>query len=188
MKIVGLITEYNPFHNGHLYHLEKSKSITGCDYTVSVMSGNFLQRGEPALTDKWIRAKMAIDNGVDLVIELPTLYACQSAEFFAYGAIKLLDSLNVIDYVSFGSEVGSIKDLKKIASILVNEPKEFKDILRDTLKLGIAFPKARSQALKKYLTLKNITIDNVEDILNNPNNILGIEYIKALLKIDSKII
>ncbi|MFA5524763.1 MAG: nucleotidyltransferase family protein, partial [Tissierellales bacterium] len=130
MKVVGLITEYNPFHNGHLYHLNESKKRTNAEYSVAIMSGNFLQRGEPALVDKWTRAKMAIDNGVDLVIELPVVFACQSAEFFSYGAIKILDSLGIIDSICFGSELGDIKKLNYIADILHDEPDNYKMSLK----------------------------------------------------------
>ena len=104
-KVLGIIAEYNPFHNGHLYHLNKSKKLTNADFSVAVMSGNFIQRGEPALLDKWTRAKMAVLGGIDLVVELPTVYAISSAENFAFGAIKILNSMGVVDFVSFGSEL-----------------------------------------------------------------------------------
>lgn len=188
MKIVGLVTEYNPFHNGHKYHLNASKKITNCEYSVSVMSGNFLQRGEPALTDKWTRAKMAIDNGVDLVLELPTIFACQSAEHFAYGSIKLLDSLDVVDSVCFGSEWGNIDELSEISKILINEPDIFKVNLKSYLSKGYPFPKARSYGLLKYFESKNIFNNEIiQKILISPNNILAIEYLKALLKLKSNI-
>ena len=111
MKIVGLVVEYNPFHNGHLYHLNKSKEVTNATHSIAVMSGNFLQRGEPALFDKYTRAQIAVSNGVDLVVELPSLFACQSAEIFSHGAVALLNSLNCIDSICFGSEEGDIKIL-----------------------------------------------------------------------------
>jgi len=101
MKVVGLVTEYNPFHNGHLYHLEASKKETQSDYSIAVMSGHFLQRGEPAIIDKWSRAKAAVESGVDLVIEIPTLYACSSAEYFAYGSVYLLNALGMVDQICF---------------------------------------------------------------------------------------
>ncbi|MCR5720191.1 MAG: nucleotidyltransferase family protein, partial [Lachnospiraceae bacterium] len=106
MKALGIIAEYNPFHNGHRYHLEESKRISECDYTIVVMSGNFVQRGEPAFIDKFTRAKMALENGADVVLELPTLYSLSSAENFAMGAVTLLDKLNSVETVSFGSECG----------------------------------------------------------------------------------
>lgn len=187
MRIVGLITEYNPFHNGHKYHIEKAKLITNSEYTISVMSGNFLQRGEPALVDKWTRARMAIDNGVDLVIELPTIYACQSAEIFGYGAVEILNSIGIVDNLVFGSEIGDIDKLFSISKILVDEPHEFKKYLKKYLSKGLVFPKARSNAIIEYLNFSNKFIDNLEFILSNPNNILGIEYLKALIKTKSKI-
>lgn len=188
MKIVGLITEYNPFHNGHLYHLNESKKITNSEYSVAVMSGNFLQRGEPALVDKWTRAKMAIDNGVDLVIELPVIYACQSAEFFSFGAIKILDSLGIIDSVCFGSELGDIEKLDYIAEILNNEPDDYKEKLKLNLSLGYSYPKAREHALTDYIKQSDsLDLPVVSSIVSNPNNILSIEYLKSIKKIGSKI-
>src|SRR5690625_878561 len=122
MKTVALITEYNPFHYGHLYHLKESIKKTQATHSIAIMSSSFMQRGEPALIDKWTRTKMAINNGVDLVIELPFVYACQSAELFASGAIKILDALKVVNFLSFGSEEGRLKNLNTLADILVKEP------------------------------------------------------------------
>lgn len=188
MKIVGLITEYNPFHNGHKYHLEKSKELTNAEYSVAVMSGNFLQRGEPAIVDKWTRAKMAIENNVDLVLELPTFYSCQSAEYFAYGAVKLLDSLGVVDNICFGSEYGEIDILFRIAKVILEEPNSFVSHLKTSLSDGNPFHKARSYALSEYFK-NDTTVDNdlIEKVISSPNNILGIEYLKALIKINSNI-
>ncbi len=132
-KVLGIIAEYNPFHNGHLYHLEKSKKDTNSNYSVAVMSGNFTQRGSTALVDKWTRAQDAIRCGVDLVIELPTLYATSSAENFAEGAIKILDSLKVVDYISFGAETPDIEILDKFADVLYREPKEYQTLLSHEL-------------------------------------------------------
>ncbi|MBS4536093.1 nucleotidyltransferase [Clostridium sp. D2Q-14] len=182
MNIVGLITEYNPFHNGHKYHLKQSKHETKCDYSISIMSGNFVQRGEPAIIDKWHRAKMAIDSGVDLVLELPTIYSTMSAEFFAYGAVRLLNELNVVDFISFGSETNNIKSFDKIANILINETPIFKDTIKYHLNKGLSYPKARAKTLKKILNDTKII-----NILNNPNNILAIEYMKALKILNSSI-
>ncbi|ADH61054.1 protein of unknown function DUF795 [Thermoanaerobacter mathranii subsp. mathranii str. A3] len=182
MKILGIIVEYNPFHYGHLYHLQTSKELTKCDYTVAVMSGNFVQRGEPAIVDKWKRTMMALKAGVDLVIELPVVYATSTAENFAYGAVKLLDSLKIIDCISFGSEKGELSELIKIAEILLEEPIHYRKALKEYLKTGITFAKARELALKK------VTNNNeIEKILQTSNNILAIEYLKALKKIDSSI-
>ncbi|MTI69957.1 MAG: nucleotidyltransferase [Firmicutes bacterium] len=181
MNIVGLITEYNPFHNGHLHHFKLSKEVTNSSFSVCVMSGNFLQRGEPAIVDKWTRAKSAVDSGVDLVLELPTIYACQSAEYFSYGAIKLLDSLNIINSISFGSESGNLHLLKEIANVLSYETLDFKNHLKKSLSNGDPFPKARNYALKKSLD------KDVSEILLKSNNILAIEYLKALNKLKSNI-
>lgn len=185
MKITGLITEYNPFHLGHEFHINSSKQKTNCDYTICIMSGNFVQRGIPAIVDKWSRTKMALLGGVDLVLELPTIYSVSSAEYFAFGAISTLNSLNIVDNICFGSECGDVTTLKKIAEILVNEPLEFKKDLKEQLNLGLSFPKARSIAIEKYI--KNSNIDNIEHILNSSNNILAIEYCKSLFKLKSNI-
>ena len=142
MNITGIITEYNPFHLGHELHLKSSKEITNCDGVICVMSGNFVQRGLPALTDKWTRTKMALEAGVDLVVELPTLFATSSAEFFAFGAVSLLNSLNVVNNICFGSECGDIDLIKKLSEIIINEPPLFKEYLKDYLKEGLPFPKA----------------------------------------------
>lgn len=190
MNLLGLIVEYNPFHNGHLYHLNESKKITGATHTIAVMSGNFMQRGTPALLDKFTRAEMAVKNGVDLVVELPTLYACQSAEIFAHGGITLLNSLNCVNSVCFGSEIGDVEILYLISKILIEEPLKFKDALKNYLNEGFPFPKARSSALFDYINenkLYNTSEENLTEILNSPNNILGIEYIKSILKLNSSI-
>ena len=188
MKVLGLITEYNPFHNGHKYHLEKSLEKAGCDIAVCVMSGNFIQRGQPALINKWARTEMALKNGVDLVIELPVYYALASAEFFAFGAIKILDSLGIIDSVCFGSECGDIESLKLIANILVEQPESFRTELAKYLSQGLSFPKARSLALIDFFKGKSVlNANSIEQIIEQPNNILGIEYVKALTRLDSQI-
>lgn len=182
-KVLGIVCEYNPFHNGHLYHLEQSKKATGSNYVVAIMSGNFTQRGSTAIIDKWSRTEAALKCGVDLVIELPVLYATSSAENFADGAIHILDSLKVIDYLGFGSETSDIDTLNDIADILHKEPKIYKNILSDELKNGVSFPKARENALLMYLNDKN----KYSNVLSSPNNILGIEYIKSLKKYKSNI-
>lgn len=174
--ILGIISEYNPFHNGHLHHLEVSKKLTKTDFSVVVMSGNFVQRGDTSLVDKWVKAEMALKNGVDLVIELPTVYALSSAENFADGAIKILNSLGVVDYVSFGSEIGEIAPISDIAEVLYNEPKEFSTLIKAQLRSGLSYPKAREVAITQFFgSSKKYT-----DILKNPNNILGVEYLKAI--------
>lgn len=190
MNLLGLVVEYNPFHNGHKYHLEKSKEITNATHTVAIMSGSFLQRGEPALFDKYTRAEMAVKNGVDLVIELPTLYACQSAEIFSHGAVATLNSLNCVNSLCFGSEEGNIDILQTISEILVKEPSDFKITLKNFLDEGIVFPVARSKALYEYIKnnhLLELSEDELQQVLNSSNNILGIEYIKSLIKLNSSI-
>lgn len=184
MKIIGFITEYNPFHKGHKLHLETSKKISNATHSVAVMSGSFVQRGEPALVDKWSRAKMAIEGGVDLVLELPCLYSISSAELFASGGVKILNSLNCIDYLGFGSEIGEIKPLDDISNLLVNETEEFKVILKDGLKKGLSYANSRSIAVSSLLSHGEY---DYSGIISKSNNILGIEYIKALRKLESKI-
>jgi predicted nucleotidyltransferase len=188
MRVLGLIVEYNPFHNGHLYHLEQSKSMCNADYVVCVMSGNFIQRGEPAIINKWARTKMALQCGIDLVIELPVPYAMASAEFFAYGAVKILNDIGVVDYLCFGSEKADIDTFCTIADILIHEPEEYKQILKQSLAKGISFPASRELALKKYLCEKGSQISDIEAVISSPNNILGIEYIKALKRLNSRIV
>ncbi len=188
MKVVGLITEYNPFHYGHKYHLEKSKKITGANYSIAIMSGSFVQRGEPSFIDKWTKTKIAIDNGIDLILELPVIFSTQSAEHFAFGGIKLLDSLNIVDYISFGSETEDISQLNKISKILINEPKYYNKQLVSYLNKGNSYSIARSKALNDYVKKEKISLsESIENIMKAPNNILGIEYLKALHKINSPI-
>ncbi|MFA6309614.1 MAG: nucleotidyltransferase [Clostridia bacterium] len=187
MKVLGLITEYNPFHNGHLYHLEESKRITGADYTVCVMSGNFVQRGEPAIINKWARARAALINGADLVIELPFVFAASSAESFAYASVMLLDSLGIVDTICFGSESGNLESLKEIAEILVREPEVYKSLLKKFMACGLNFPQARELALNEYLKSIAYDVTDFKEIIGNSNNILAIEYLKALVKLNSSI-
>ncbi len=182
-KVLGIVGEYNPFHNGHLYHLEQAKKKTHSNYTVAVMSGNFTQRGSTSLIDKWSKAEAAIKSGIDLIIELPVIYATSSAENFADGAIKILNSLKVVDYISFGAENSDLETLKQISDILDTEPREYKSVLTRELKTGISFPKARENALMTYLGGDK----KYENIISSPNNILGVEYLKALKNQKSKI-
>ena len=181
MKVVGIIAEYNPFHNGHKYLIEKAKEIAGADYAIIVMSGNFTQRGTPAIADKYLRTEMALLNGADLVIELPVHYACSSAEFFATGAITLLNKLGIVDSICFGSESGNISNLYNVAKILADEPEDFQQQLKIFLKRGYSYPMARNQALEA--TIPDFV--NYADVIKTPNNILGIEYIKALIRTNS---
>ena len=182
-KVLGIIAEYNPFHNGHLFHLEESKKQTGSTYIVAIMSGNFTQRGNTSIIDKWSKAEIALHCGVDLVVELPVLYSISSAENFADGAIKILDALKVVDYVSFGAETNDVSILQPIADVLYREPKPYKTLLSHELKKGLSFPKARENAVLMYLN----DIRKYANVLSSPNNILGIEYLKALRKYKSNI-
>ncbi len=177
MKVNGVIAEYNPFHNGHKYHLEESKRLTGADYTVVVLSGNYVQRGDPALIDKHTRAEMALRNGADLVLELPTVYSASSAEFFATGAVSLLDKLGVVTHLCFGSECGDTEILGKIASILREEPEKYSKFLKAKLKQGCSYPIARTAALIQYYP----ALAEYSQLFISSNNILAIEYIKAVM-------
>lgn len=175
MKTVGIIAEYNPFHNGHLYQLKKAKEITGADFAVVVMSGDFTQRGTPAVFDKYTRCRLSLLAGADLCIELPVVFATASAELFAKGAVSLLSALGA-DALCFGSECGEIAPLREIASLLFAEPPAYKEALNKALKEGLSFPSARAAAVRKCAHAGSLS-----DVLASPNNILGIEYLKALL-------
>ncbi len=183
-KILGIIAEYNPFHNGHLYQLQKSKKELNPDYSVCVMSGNFCERGDTSIIDKWSKAETALKCGFDLVVELPALYSISSAENFAEGALKILNTFGKDVTLSFGSECGDIDILNNIANVLCDEPKEFTTILTHELSKGLSYPKARENALLLYLN----DVRKYANILSSPNNILGIEYLKAIKKLKSKII
>ena len=184
MRICGLITEYNPFHNGHIHHIKEARRLTGCDYLVVVMSGDYVQRGTPAILDKYDRTRMAINGGADLVLELPTLFATSSAEIFAEAAVALLHSLGCVDTLCFGSECGNLKALETIAEVLNHEPAEVSNDIKAAVKSGLSYPKARELALQNYLKQ---SVADLQGILEKPNNILGIEYIRALKKLNSKI-
>lgn len=175
-NVLAIIGEYNPLHNGHLYHLAETKKITNANYSIAIISGNFVQRGNVSIVDKWAKTKMALLNGIDLVLELPCIYSISSAENFALGAIKTLNSLKIVDTLSFGCELNDISILKEFANILTEEPEEFKSLLSHELSKGISFPKARENALLMYLN----DIRKYANVLSSPNNILAIEYLKAL--------
>ena len=177
-KVVGIIAEYNPFHNGHVYHIQNTKEQTGAEFVVAVITGNFTQRGNSSVINKWEKAKMAIAGGVDLVIELPTIYSISSAENFSDGAVKILDSLGIVDTISFGMEAQDISSLNNIATVLYSEPPEFISVLMHELQKGESYPKARDNALMMYLN----DIKRYANILKGSNNILAIEYLKALKK------
>lgn len=170
MRAVGIIAEYNPIHNGHVFHIEQSKLKSMADVCVCIMSGDFVQRGEPAIIDKWTRAKMAIDSGADLVVELPFFYASNSAKYFAQGGIEILKGIGGIDFLSFGSESGDIEELTSAANFINDNNTVYTDELKANLKLGMSFPRARQNAASQY-----------SSILGTPNNILAIEYISQIL-------
>ncbi|MBF0978972.1 MAG: nucleotidyltransferase [Clostridiales bacterium] len=181
-KRIGIIAEYNPFHNGHLYQIQKAKELTGADTVITVMSGNFTQRGDTSLINKFEKAKIALQNEVDMVIELPTIYSISSAENFALGGVKILNEIGNIDYLVFGIEEENLEKLQAIADVLVNEDDEFKRNIKEELDKGNSYPKAREIVLKKVLSS-----ENVKNIMQKPNNILAIEYLKALKTTNSKI-
>ncbi|MDR0964819.1 MAG: nucleotidyltransferase [Clostridium sp.] len=181
MKVNGIIAEYNPFHHGHKRHLDESKAKTGADYTIVVMSGNFTQRGEPAVLDKFIRTHMALVGGVDLVLEMPSLFATGSAEFFAGGGVALLHRLHTVDYLVFGSESGDIDLLQKLSALLMEAPPHYHDLLREFLKSGLSYPAAQTAALSAIYP----PFVDMLDYFKSPNNLLGVEYINALTRLQS---
>ncbi|EKF48926.1 hypothetical protein H17ap60334_08713 [Thermosipho africanus H17ap60334] len=183
MKVLGVVVEYNPFHNGHLYHLKSAKKLVKPDFTIAVMSGNFCQRGEPAIVNKFARAKMALLNGIDVVFEIPTVYALQDAGGFAFGSVGLMHKLGLVTDIVFGSESADISFLEKISKILYENSKEFDYLIKRELKKGLSYPNARKFALQKFLKTDLDTIKKLE----NSNDILGIEYIKAIFKYNSNI-
>lgn len=191
MRTVGIIAEYNPFHSGHEYHFKEAKKRAGADYAVVVMSPDFVQRGTPAVFDKYTRAEMALRTGADLVLELPVCYACGSAEFFAEGAVALLDRLGVVDVLCFGSETEEAEVFSEFentqtslfaraADFLLNEPESYRKRLQNLLRAGKTFPQARAQALQAEDPALAV-------LLGTPNNVLGVEYCKALQKFSSAI-
>ena len=199
MKTAGIIAEYNPFHKGHEYQIRYTKEKLKADYVIVAMSGDYVQRGTPALISKHARAEMALRCGADLVLEMPVSVSTASAEAFAMGGVSLLDGLGVVDMLCFGSESGEISALRELAEILVEEPEEYKKLLKSFLSEGLTFPAARSQALTEYFKnprnfngddfdgILTPLLNEVTQILNTPNNILGIEYCKALLRLNSRI-
>lgn len=185
MRTVGVIVEYNPFHNGHRHHLEESVRATGADAVVAVMSGHFLQRGEPALMDKWARAETALRGGCDLVIELPVAYATSAAEWFAYGAVGLLDATGVVDCFCFGSESGDIATLRRVAELAADEPADLRERIAAGLDAGQSFPDAYSAALRSGLEARGDR-EAAAFPLEQPNNTLGLHYLIARKRLGSR--
>lgn len=186
MNITGIIAEYNPFHNGHAYQLRKARSLTAADYVVVVMSGDYVQRGVPAILEKHVRTRFALENGADLVLELPVRYASASAMDFASGAVRMLDALNCVTHLCFGSESGSLRDLAAAARLLEQEPKDYRAALQAALRTGMSYPLARQKAFSSCAAAEGIA--DSEHPLSSPNNILGIEYLRALLRFESPIL
>lgn len=182
MRVAGIIAEYNPFHLGHKYHIQKTRELSGADFVIAVMSGDYVQRGEPAVFDKYIRARYALEGGIDLVIELPAAYATGSAQYFAMGAVKILNQLGCVDVLSFGSEWAGTGELKEVFEILKEEPKDYQKFLKEGLRQGMNFPKAREYAVNQYLEGRGSFLEKQsgESLLSAPNHILGLEYLRAL--------
>lgn len=178
MNIAGIVAEYNPFHKGHAYHIAQTRKNTGCEFVICVMSGAFTQRGEPAIFDQWVRTRMALEGGADMVLELPVLFSLSSAESFAFGSVLILAAAGC-NTLSFGAEAPNFEVLSRIASILTDEPEIYQKSLAAELSRGVSFPSARTAALRATLP----TLD--PNILTAPNNILAIEYLKALKKMGS---
>lgn len=202
MKIAGIIAEYNPFHSGHAYHIAETRRQTGADYVVVVMSGDFVQRGEPAILDKYTRTEMALSCGADLVIELPVSYATASAERFAWGAVSILHALGCVDTIVCGAEPVTMEvDVVEVAKILIEEPEYFRSSLLQSIKEGASYPAAREKALLDYYKSKeavpftsagencspNESMDIFHRFLASPNSILALEYAKAILRLKSGI-
>ncbi len=175
---IAIITEYNPFHNGHKYQIDKIKELYPTSNIIIIMSGNFVQRGDVAISSKFLRTEMAINCGADIVLEIPQIFATSSAMYFAKGSVAILNNLGIIDKLCFGCENTDVETLTKIAKFLIEEPNDFKEILQNHLKDGHSYPKSRYMALSAF---------GFSDTIKTPNNILGVEYIKSLLELNSKI-
>lgn len=181
MKVLGIIAEYNPLHNGHLYHMQQCRKQSGADYIVVVMSGNFTQRGEAAILDKWIRSRLAVENGADLVLELPFPYAVNSAEYFAGGGVRILDALGCVTHLGFGAEASEIEQLQQIADIITDENENFRQCMKMNLDKGISYAKSREICVNQMLG------SSASSVIKSPNNILAIEYLKQIKLLKSKI-
>ena len=190
MKICAIICEYNPLHYGHLYHSQKAKELSGCDAVMCIQAGNFTQRGEPAITNKYVRARMALEAGADIVVQIPTAYCCSSAEIFALAGVKIANSFDDVTHLAFGCETENFELLKEIAKYFANEPKEYKEKLKKFLDLGDSLPVSRQKAIEELMKEDKVEFSEITETLNiltKPNNILAIEYLKALIRTKSKI-
>lgn len=190
MKICAIICEYNPLHYGHLYHIQKAKELSGCDAVMCIQVGNFTQRGEPAITNKYVRARMALEAGADIVVQIPTAYCCSSAEIFALAGVKIANSFDDVTHLAFGCETENFELLKEIAKYFTNEPKEYKEKLKKFLDMGDSLPVSRQKAIEELMKEDKVEFSEITETLNiltKPNNILAIEYLKALIRTKSKI-
>ena len=190
MKICAIICEYNPLHYGHLYHIQKAKELSGCDAVMCIQAGNFTQRGEPAITNKYVRARMALEAGADIVVQIPTAYCCSSAEIFALAGVKIANSFDDVTHLAFGCETENFELLKEIAKYFANEPKEYKEKLKKFLDFGDSLPVSRQKAIEELMKEDKVEFSEITETLNiltKPNNILAIEYLKALIRTKSKI-
>ena len=190
MKICAIICEYNPLHYGHLYHIQKAKELSGCDAIMCIQAGNFTQRGEPAISNKYVRARMALEAGADIVVQIPTAYCCSSAEIFSLAGVKIANSFKNVTHLAFGCETENYELLKEVAKFFANEPKEYKDKLKKFLDQGDSLPVSRQKAVEEMMKEDKVVFSEITETLNiltKPNNILAIEYLKALYKTKSKI-
>jgi predicted nucleotidyltransferase len=190
MKLCAIICEYNPLHFGHWYHIQKAKELSGCDGVLCIMSGNFTQRAEPTITDKYVRASMALNAGADIVVQMPTAYACSSAEIYALAGIKIANSFKNVTHISFGCECENSELLKELANYLADEPEEYKEALKKYLDEGNSIVLSRQKAIEQLVKEEKVTFSNITeavDALHQPNNILALEYLKALKRTNSKI-
>ncbi len=197
MSTIGIVCEYNPFHKGHEYQIEQAKAVTNADHVVCFMSGDFLQRGVPALADKYTRAEIALRCGVDVVFEIPFVYATSSARDYAFAAVTMMNLLQDIDYIAFGAETEDLQLLSDIADITVNEPSDVSDEIQRLSASGISYGLARASAVSAYLSKNTVDRDsrkyrgytekNISTVMSSPNNILAIEYLAAMSATNSKL-
>lgn len=190
MKICAIICEYNPLHYGHLYHIQEAKKLSGCDAVMCIQAGNFTQRGEPAITNKYVRARMALEASADIVVQIPTAYCCSSAEIFATAGVKIANSFDNVTHLAFGCETENFELLKELAKFFANEPKEYKEKLKKYLDMGNSLPVSRTKAVEELMKEDKAVFSEITETLNilsKPNNILAIEYLKALYKTKSNI-
>ena len=185
-KICVIICEYNPFHNGHKLLLDKARQLSGCDYIACIMSGDFSQRGEPCILNKYSRATVAIQGGADIVIQMPTAYACSSAEVFCRAGINIANTLKNATHICFGSECGDIDLLSKVADFFIKEPKEYKQLLKENLSKGCSYPASKQLAIDTMVK-NNLLEKDFSKVLEGSNNILAIEYLKAIKQTKSKL-